>query len=88
MPVPANREDPGYFAPLKDLKRVPPLELYLGLVHSSDGVEGTVRRMKAASAFTTDFGIATECGIGRARTAQMARDIMAVHVAAARAFPI
>lgn len=86
MPVPIDRSDAAYFAPLKDLKRGPQAELYLGVVHAKDGVEGTVRRMKSASAFVTDFGIATECGIGRARTPQQAREIMQVHAGAAKAF--
>ena len=40
-------------------------ELYLGLVHNTDGKEGTMRRLKAASSVISDFGIATECGLGR-----------------------
>jgi len=42
--------------------------------------------MKAASAFVRNFGIATECGIGRARTRELARRIMAIHAEAAAAF--
>ena len=87
MPVPANRDDAAYFAPIARLKRGPATELYLGLVHASDGVEGTVRRMRAASEFVADFGIATECGIARARTPKLVRQIMQVHADAARAFP-
>jgi methionine synthase II (cobalamin-independent) len=83
MPVPADRDDPAYFAPLKNLARAAGMELYLGLVHAKDGAEGTMRRMKAAAAFVKDFGIATECGIGRARTPEMAREIMMVHARAA-----
>ena len=87
MPVPANRDDAAYFEPLAKLKRGPETELYLGLVHASDGVDGTVRRMRAASRFASDFGIATECGIARARTLETVRKIMQVHAEAARAFP-
>ncbi len=86
MPVPMDRADAAYFAPLRSLKRDPSTELYLGLVHAKDGVEGTVRRMKTASAFVQGFGIATECGIGRARTRELAREIMRVHAGAAQAF--
>ena len=88
MPVPMDRADEAYFAPLKNLKRGPSTELYLGLVHAKDGVEGTVRRMKTASVFVQDFGIATECGIGRARTRELAREIMRVHAGAAQAFSL
>ena len=51
-------------APLAEL--APVAELYLGLVHREDGAEGARRRIAAASAFTPAFGVATECGIGRA----------------------
>jgi hypothetical protein len=88
MPVPLDRDDAAYFAPLKELKRSPGMELYLGLVHAVDGVDGTVRRMKAASGVVSDFGIATECGIGRARTPELARSVMEVHAGAARSFPL
>lgn len=64
MPVPRNRDDSDYFAPLNDLN-IGDSKLYLGLVHYSDGVEGTLNRVKAARQFAPDFGIATECGFGR-----------------------
>jgi hypothetical protein len=86
MPVPADRDDPAYFAPLKELARAPRMELYLGLVHAQGGAEGTMRRMKAAAAFVNDFGIAAECGIGRARTPEQAQEIMLVHARAAEEY--
>lgn len=86
MPVPANRDDDAYFAPLKNLQRAAGMEVYLGLVHGSDGAPGTLRRMHTAAKYTEDFGIATECGIARARTPEMAREIMRVHAEAAREF--
>lgn len=66
MPVPVNRSDDAYFAPLRDL-RVGDARVFLGLVHYDDGVEGTRARMKAAKKHLADFGIATECGFGRRR---------------------
>jgi hypothetical protein len=86
LPVPADRSDRAYFEPLKDLKRGPRTEVYLGLVHAADGVEGTLRRMRAAREFIADFGIATECGISRARTQETVRALLQVHAAAAQAF--
>jgi hypothetical protein len=83
MPVPADRTDAAYFAPLKELMRSS-TELYLGLVHGADGASGTSKRIQAASEFVSDFGIATECGIGRARTPELAREIMQVHADSAR----
>jgi hypothetical protein len=86
LPVPADRHDDAYFAPLRELNRSSGMELYLGLVHARDGVDGTLRRMRTAAKFVNDFGIATECGIGRARTPEMARELMRVHAGAAQAF--
>ena len=65
MPVPRNRADDAYFAPLQDLKLRPKTELCLGLVHYTDGVEGARRRIAAAQRHVKDFSIATECGFGR-----------------------
>lgn len=64
LPVPIERDDQGYFAPLASL--APVSELYLGLVHREDGAEGASRRIAAASVVVPEFGVATECGIGRA----------------------
>lgn len=65
MPVPADRDDEAYFGPLAGLKLDPKTKLFLGLVHDSDGADGTRRRMRAAAKYARDFGIATECGFGR-----------------------
>ena len=65
MPVPADRSDDAYFRPLANLKIDPRTKLFLGLVHDSDGVEGTRKRIAAAAKYAGDFGIATECGFGR-----------------------
>ncbi|HTW88606.1 MAG TPA: hypothetical protein VMD75_11420 [Candidatus Binataceae bacterium] len=65
IPVPRGRDDDAYFAPLRGLKLKPGTELYLGLVHFTDGTEGARRRLAAAKRVVTDFGVATECGLGR-----------------------
>lgn len=65
MPVPRDRDDVAYFAPLKQLKIPRGTELYLGLVHLTDGIAGARRRLDAAKNVVADFGIATECGFGR-----------------------
>lgn len=85
MPVPINRHDDAYFAPLKDLRLHSETEVYLGLVHAKDGAEGTLRRMAAARKFVPEFGIATECGMARARTPETVMELMRVHAAAAQA---
>jgi hypothetical protein len=65
MPVPRDRSDEAYFEPLKRLRLKPETELCLGLVHYTDGVSGTRRRMAAAERHAADFSVATECGFGR-----------------------
>jgi methionine synthase II (cobalamin-independent) len=86
LPVPIERDDVAYFAPLAGLNRPADTELYLGLVHLKDGAEGTLRRMNAARKIVPEFGIATECGISRARTPEIARAIMQVHADAIAAW--
>lgn len=66
LPVPIERDDDAYFAPLDDLRLHEGTELYLGLVHREDGDEGARRRIAAALPHAPRFGVATECGIGRA----------------------
>jgi hypothetical protein len=65
MPVPRTRDDSAYFAPLENLRLKPGMQLYLGLVHKRDGLEGAKRRIAAAKAFYPAFGVGTECGLGR-----------------------
>ncbi|MFO1400855.1 MAG: hypothetical protein U1F30_06545 [Steroidobacteraceae bacterium] len=86
MPVPKARDDAAYYAPLRDFAGTGTTELYLGLVHAGDGAAGTLRRMQAAAPFAPGFGIATECGIARARRAELVREIIHVHAEAARRF--
>ena len=80
MPVPQDRDDTAYFEPLKELNDQP--RLFLGLVHLKDGVEGTVRRIRAARQFSNSFGISTECGLGRRDPATIP-DWIDAHVRAA-----
>jgi methionine synthase II (cobalamin-independent) len=65
VPVPIDRDDDAYFAPLTNLELSPETEFYLGLIHFDDGVEGAARRIRAARSVREDFGAATECGFGR-----------------------
>jgi hypothetical protein len=65
MPVPADRDDDAYYAPLLHLKPHSRTRLFLGLVHDTDGAEGTRKRIAIAEKYAPDFGIATECGFGR-----------------------
>jgi hypothetical protein len=82
MPVPRGRDDLGYFEPLRQLE-LDRTELYLGLVHYTDGVEGTRRRIAAASRVGAEFGIATECGFGR-RAPETVEALLDLHAVCAR----
>ena len=63
MPVPKGRTDAAYFEPMKKLD-VGDAKLFLGLVHAHDE-SGTRQRIKTAKTVCPEFGIATECGLGR-----------------------
>ncbi|MFZ3310652.1 MAG: hypothetical protein WA280_14895, partial [Xanthobacteraceae bacterium] len=82
MPVPRNRADDAYFAPLSRLTLRPETELCLGLVHYTDGVEGSRRRLATAKKFAGDFSIATECGFGRRDPATIP-ELLRIHAAVA-----
>ncbi len=71
LPVPIQRFDDAFYAPLAQLNLKPGCELFLGLVHAQDGVEGTQKRFDLAKRHAGDFGIATECGISRCRTPEL-----------------
>jgi hypothetical protein len=65
LPVPIERDDDAYFAPLASVEWPPATEVYLGLIHHEDGLEGALRRAATASKFVGEYGVATECGFGR-----------------------
>ncbi len=65
LPVPIERDDEAFFAPLASVELPAETELYLGLLHHEDGVEGARRRAAAAATAQSRFGVATECGFGR-----------------------
>ncbi len=65
MPVPRDRTDDTYFEPLTNLNINPDIELYVGCVHYTDGVDGTAQRVNQALKHVQNFGVATECGFGR-----------------------
>ncbi|GAA2174246.1 hypothetical protein GCM10009846_19450 [Agrococcus versicolor] len=64
LPVPIERDDAAYFAPLSDVDWGGTTPV-LGLVHHEEGVDGALRRARAAARSVPPFGIATECGFGR-----------------------
>lgn len=78
MPVPRDRSDDAYFAPLQDLRLQPATRLIVGLVHLTDGRDGAQRRMAAAGKYVSDYDIATECGFGRRDPATIP-DLLKLH---------
>lgn len=78
FPVPIDRDDVEFFAPLSQLELEPSSELYLGLIHFHDGVEGAARRIAAAHQVRDSFGAATECGWGRREPATIGQ-LMQLH---------
>jgi len=70
--VPQNRGDAEFFAPLADLEVPPATELYLALVpyHPDDQAPGTTAeqvRVIDELLGAREWGICTECGLGRAQ---------------------
>ena len=70
LPVPKDRTDGAYFAPLAALPLPAGTDLYLGLIHHADA-RGDRARIDAAGRVIPRFGIATECGWGRADPARV-----------------
>ncbi len=81
MPVPRSRTDDAYFAPLSGLS-ICETKLFLGLVHHTDGLQGTLQRLAIAQKYASGFGIATECGFGR-RSPETIPELMRIHREAA-----
>lgn len=82
MPVPRDRDDDAYFAPLRRLRLPADTELFLGLIHATDGMDGARRRIAAAQRWAPPFGVATECGFGR-RAPESIPALLGLHRAAA-----
>ncbi len=80
-PVPVDRTDDEFFRPLEGLKLRPGTELFLGVVHARDGIQGLNARIAAAARHVPSFGIATECGMARARTPSVVTRLLELHAA-------
>ncbi|UXA09717.1 hypothetical protein KXD97_16015 [Mycobacterium sp. SMC-8] len=61
----------AHWRPLADLAVEPDTEFYLGLVHAEDGAEGARSRAAIAADFLPEFGLSTECGLGRHSAEQL-----------------
>jgi methionine synthase II (cobalamin-independent) len=87
LPVPLPRATDEFFEPMRDFKLAPGTEIYLGLIHVADGVEGTQKRIALARKYVPEFGVATECGFARARKPDVVRRLLAIHANVARELP-
>jgi methionine synthase II (cobalamin-independent) len=79
MPVPLDRTDDAFHRPLANLSLHECCELFLGVVHAKDGVGGAKARIAAAQRHAPAFGIATECGMARARSEDTVRKLLQIH---------
>jgi hypothetical protein len=80
LPVPMSRSDDAFHRPLANLELDPATKLYLGVVHAGDGVAGAKARIAAARRYAPQgFGIATECGMARARSEATVRALLQIH---------
>ncbi len=82
MPVPKERLDDAFYAPLASLQLSQETDLFLGLIHMTDGEDGTLRRIAVARRHCGGFGVATECGFGR-RPAETVPPLLQLHASVA-----
>jgi hypothetical protein len=81
IPVPKDRTDDAYYAPLKTWKRPPGTKLYLGLLHHDDEA-GDRARIASARRFVDEFGLSAECGWGRTEPGRLPGLLKAHRIAA------
>ncbi|MFD6054075.1 hypothetical protein [Agromyces sp. NPDC060279] len=83
LPVPIERTDAAYAAPLAGWALPAGTTPFLGLVHHEDGIDGALARIAPArealaAAGVAEFGIGTECGFGRG-PAERTAGLLALH---------
>lgn len=69
----------AHWQPLAELALEPETEVYLGLLHAEDGAEGAGSRAALAAEFLPEFGVSTECGLGRHSPEQLEAVLVAWH---------
>lgn len=85
MPVPRDAGD-DYFAPLASLRLQPETELYLGVIHVEDGLDGARERIATARRHVDAFGAASDCGWGRGGSAAV-QELLGLHRELSRGVP-
>ncbi|MGY8631959.1 hypothetical protein RAD15_05630 [Bradyrhizobium sp. 14AA] len=81
LPVPLPRATDEFFAPMREFNLAPDTQIYLGLLHASDGIEGARQRIALANKYVPRFGVATECGFARARRSDVVYRLLELHAA-------
>lgn len=61
----------AHWQPLAGLALEPTTEVYLGLLHAEDGAAGARARAAIAAEYLPEFGLSTECGLGRHSPGQL-----------------
>ena len=72
-----KRPEPEFFAPLAELDGED-VDVYLGIVHHTDGVDGFRDRMEMGRRYRDRFGIGSVCGYGRIHPNELPH-VLAVH---------
>jgi hypothetical protein len=54
------------------------------VVQAADGAKGTKNRIAVTAKYVGSFGIATDCGIARARTPDLVNSLIDMHAEASR----
>ena len=86
LPVREDVDAATYLAPLGDLRLDPGTELYLGLITDRDGAPEALARIDEARHHVPDFGVATECGMGRTPI-EAVRTLLDLHREVSRPVP-
>jgi methionine synthase II (cobalamin-independent) len=83
MPIPRDWKDTSDYAALERFILPAETQVFLGLLHMTDGVEGAKTRIAAAREHLRSFGVSTSCGLGR-RDPAILDPLLSLHAEAAR----
>ncbi|MEQ8696998.1 MAG: hypothetical protein RLT05_10620 [Bauldia litoralis] len=83
MPIPRDWKDSSDYAALEQFDLPERTQMFLGLLHMTDGVEGAKARIAAAREHRRSFGVSTSCGLGR-RDPAILGGLLSLHAEAAR----
>ena len=85
LPVPRDRDDDAFYAPLRNLTTPVDTELALGVIHITGGIAAIERRMAAADKYVRNYAVGTDCGLGR-RSPETIAEVLRLHREAAERF--